>query len=77
VIFKWECAVVCAGLWRPSCLRAWEGCEVIRDIRELRMISYIAKEATTDRSYANEARLRIDSLRGQNGPRSWQWTPAE
>lgn len=55
---------------------AREGYEVIRDIRELRMTSYIAQQAATNSSYAHEAQLRVECLRGRHGPRPWPWTPA-
>jgi hypothetical protein len=55
---------------------SWEGYEVVRDIRELRMTSYIAQQAATNSSYAHEAQLRVDCLRGRSGPRPWRWIPA-
>jgi hypothetical protein len=55
---------------------AWEGYEVVRDIRELRMTSYIAQQAAANSTYAHEAQLRVDCLRGRSGPRPWPWTPA-
>jgi hypothetical protein len=54
----------------------WDGFAVLRDIRELRMTCYIAQQAAASPSLAGETRLRIESLRGRNGPRPWAWTPA-
>jgi Ser/Thr protein kinase RdoA (MazF antagonist) len=56
---------------------AWSGFSVLRDIRELRMTSYVAQQAASDPSFEREARLRIGCLRGWCGPRPWGWMPAE
>ena len=55
----------------------WEHFEPLRDMRELRMTCYVAQHAAGNKDFAREADLRVRSLRGQNGQRPWQWTPAE
>lgn len=54
---------------------AWEGFELFRDIRELRVTCYAIQRAQDDPALASEAQLRIDCLRGERGPRPWMWTP--
>lgn len=54
---------------------AWEGYELFRDIRELRVTCYAIQRAQDDLTLADEAQLRIDCLRGNHGPRPWTWTP--
>jgi Ser/Thr protein kinase RdoA (MazF antagonist) len=53
----------------------WAGYELLRDIRELRITTWMAQLAVNqpDR-YKDEAALRVASLRGWNGPRPWAWT---
>ncbi|MCG5215494.1 aminoglycoside phosphotransferase family protein [Streptosporangium sp. KLBMP 9127] len=52
----------------------WPGYPLLRDIRELRMMCYLAQLATEQPRYASEAQLRVDCLRGRSGPRPWTWT---
>lgn len=54
---------------------AWEGYELFRDIRELRVTCYAIQRARDDLTLADEAQLRVDCLRGNHGPRPWTWTP--
>ncbi|MFF7249963.1 phosphotransferase enzyme family protein [Embleya sp. NPDC008237] len=54
---------------------AWSGYALLRDIRELRMTSYVIQLASENSVYTREARWRVDCLRGRNGPRPWTWTP--
>jgi Ser/Thr protein kinase RdoA (MazF antagonist) len=54
----------------------WDGFNVLRDIRELRVTCYVAQLAAEHERYAPEARLRVDCLRGRSGPRPWPWTVA-
>jgi hypothetical protein len=55
---------------------AWDGFEVLRDIRESRVTCYAAQRASEDTSLPAEARLRMACRRGQQGPRPWSgWTP--
>ncbi|MFI1584734.1 aminoglycoside phosphotransferase family protein [Embleya sp. NPDC020630] len=53
----------------------WDGYALLRDIRELRMTSYVIQLASENPVHAREARWRVDCLRGRNGPRPWNWTP--
>ncbi|TDQ54415.1 phosphotransferase family protein [Actinorugispora endophytica] len=55
---------------------AWDGFEVMRDVRELRMTLYFAQHASGDPVMDTEAKLRLDSLRGGQAPRPWTWTPS-
>ncbi|MCM3884304.1 phosphotransferase enzyme family protein [Frankia sp. R82] len=55
---------------------AWSGFEVLRDIRELRMACYVAQQAASQNKWADEARTRVQCLRGLYGPRPWLWRPA-
>ncbi|MFJ6661336.1 phosphotransferase enzyme family protein [Streptomyces sp. NPDC091377] len=52
----------------------WPGYPLLRDIRELRMMSYLAQLATEQTRFTSEAQLRADCLRGRRGPRPWTWT---
>ncbi len=54
----------------------WDGFELLRDIRELRMTCYVAQQAATRKEWAREAKNRVDCLRGFYGPRPWVWKPA-
>jgi Ser/Thr protein kinase RdoA (MazF antagonist) len=60
-----------------SDVTTWSGFPALRDIRELRMASFVAQQAAVDQDFGREARLRIDSLRGRCGPRPWAWMPAD
>nr|WP_202888130.1 aminoglycoside phosphotransferase family protein [Kribbella solani] len=54
----------------------WDGFEVLRDIRELRVTCYAAQRASEEPSLRPEAELRVASIRGLRGPRPWpDWTP--
>ncbi|MGH4013874.1 MAG: phosphotransferase enzyme family protein [Pseudonocardiaceae bacterium] len=54
----------------------WNGFELLRDTRELRMTCYLAQHATEHSTARSEAALRVACLRGRLGPRPWNWTPA-
>ncbi len=54
----------------------WLGYPVLRDVRELRMATYLAQLAADDPGLAPQAQHRVDCLRGRNGPRPWVWTAA-
>ncbi|MFT7837707.1 aminoglycoside phosphotransferase family protein [Saccharothrix sp. BKS2] len=50
----------------------WEGFDILRDIRELRMTSMALQVATTDPAhYADQAAHRLACLRGRHGARPW------
>jgi hypothetical protein len=55
----------------------WEHFELLRDLRELRMTTYVAQHAAGDADFRREAELRVACLRGLRGGRPWAWTPAE
>ncbi|WP_157172609.1 hypothetical protein [Nocardia exalbida] len=54
----------------------WEGFELLRDIREMRMTCMAVQTAAETPSYAPQAQHRLDCLRGRLGFRPWRgWTP--
>lgn len=53
----------------------WPGYPVLRDIRELRMTSWLAQQATEQPQHRAEAQNRLECLQGHHGPRPWPWTP--
>ncbi|MFD7161170.1 phosphotransferase family protein [Kribbella sp. NPDC059898] len=54
----------------------WDGFDVLRDIRELRITCYAAQRASEEQSVRAEAALRVACLRGLRGPRPWpDWKP--
>ncbi|MFJ6677468.1 phosphotransferase family protein [Actinosynnema sp. NPDC091369] len=53
----------------------WPGFQLLRDIRELRMASYVAQRAAENSDARAEANLRVACLRGGE-TRPWRWTPA-
>lgn len=48
---------------------------VFRDIRELRMTSWLANKAGADDRLRSEVAMRIRCLQGCEGPRPWSWDP--
>ncbi|MEV0284095.1 aminoglycoside phosphotransferase family protein [Kribbella sp. NPDC050820] len=54
----------------------WDGFDVLRDIRELRVTCYAAQRASEEPSLREQADLRVASIRGLRGPRPWpDWKP--
>jgi hypothetical protein len=54
----------------------WDGFDVLRDIRELRVTCYAAQRASEEPSLRSEADLRVACIRGLHGPRPWRdWKP--
>lgn len=47
---------------------------ILRDIRELRMTSWLANKADQDPAIRAEVEYRIACLRGRHGSRPWEWT---
>ncbi|HEX6076013.1 MAG TPA: aminoglycoside phosphotransferase family protein [Micromonosporaceae bacterium] len=52
----------------------WHGFEVLRDIRELRKVTFAFQMAEQRADIADQAAYRLACLRGQHGPRPWGWT---
>lgn len=48
---------------------------VLRDLRELRMTSWLANKADQNEQIAIEVAQRISCLRGHDGDRPWEWMP--
>lgn len=55
---------------------SWSGFEVLRDIRELRMATYLLQKSGGNNGLVSEARFRVECLRGRRGERPWRWTPS-
>jgi thiamine kinase-like enzyme len=53
----------------------WAGYETVRDIRELRMTSWLAQQAIEHPEHRAEAKYRLECLQGKHGTRPWDWTP--
>ncbi len=53
----------------------WEGFELLRDARELRITCWMAQLATEHPEAQEQAALRVACLRGKHGPRPWPWKP--
>ncbi|MFE6647832.1 phosphotransferase enzyme family protein [Nocardioides sp. NPDC057772] len=53
----------------------WDGFDLFRDIRELRVTCYAAYRAQHDPALRPNAVTRVGCLRGLNGPRPWRWDP--
>lgn len=52
----------------------WSGYDLLARTRELRMVTYAAQHAASKSAWAQQARYRLDCLRGRHGPRPWSWT---
>ena len=53
----------------------WDGFDLFRDIRELRVTCYAAYRAQHNPSLRSYVATRVGCLRGLNGPRPWHWDP--
>ncbi|MER7209963.1 aminoglycoside phosphotransferase family protein [Streptosporangium sp. NPDC000239] len=51
----------------------WEGYQVLRDIRELRLVTMAAQVGMEDDGVRGEAAVRLAAIRGESGPRPWHW----
>lgn len=49
----------------------WEGYELLRDIRELRMATMAAQVASSKPMHTEQARHRLMCIKGERGPRPW------
>jgi aminoglycoside phosphotransferase len=52
-----------------------ENYPIFRDVRELRMTSWLANKADQDPAIRAEAERRVACLRGRCGGRPWRWQP--
>jgi hypothetical protein len=70
---------VTADQWREFCrsyghdVTTWSGFEVLRDIRELRKVTFAAQVATERPEFIEQARYRLACIRGDHGVRPWNW----
>lgn len=68
-----------AEVWENFCQRygydvtAWAGFEILRDARELRKVTFAAQLAAQRPDIAEQARYRLECIRGECGPRPWGW----
>jgi aminoglycoside phosphotransferase len=60
-----------------SDVTAWTGFELLRDIRELRMATYLLQRAGADPDLVADAQFRVGCLRGLHGRRPWQWRSSD
>jgi hypothetical protein len=51
---------------------SWPGYDTLRGIRELRMTAYAAQHAAANQEWRDQARYRVDCLRGRVA-RPWHW----
>jgi len=69
-----------ADQWSDFCERygydvtTWEGFEVMRDVRELRKVTFAVQMAGQRPDIAEQAAYRLACVRGERGPRPWGWT---
>lgn len=69
-----------AEQWTAVCtsygydVTTWEGYEVLRDIRELRKVTFAAQMARQYPDLQPQANYRLACIRGDGGPRPWRWT---
>ncbi|MEV0469640.1 phosphotransferase family protein [Streptomyces prunicolor] len=54
-------------------VRVWDGYPVLLGIRELRQVSIAVLLSEGNPVIAEQARFRIACVRGQRGPRPWEW----
>lgn len=65
--------------WDEFCRRygydvtTWDGFEIMRDIRELRKVTFAWQLADDRPDIAEQAAFRLACLRGEHGPRPWFW----
>jgi Phosphotransferase enzyme family len=51
----------------------WAGYQVLRDARELRKVTFAAQIAAQYPHVTDQARFRLECVRGDRGPRPWFW----
>jgi len=65
--------------WATACERygydvtTWSGYETLRDIRELRKVTFAAQMALKYPRVQQQALFRVACIRGEHGPRPWHW----
>lgn len=53
----------------------WAGHHILRDIRELRKVTFAAQMAVQYPGLSDQARYRLACIRRRQGPRPWYWKP--
>ncbi|MFJ2635140.1 phosphotransferase family protein [Streptomyces sp. NPDC087422] len=56
-------------------VRSWDGYDVMRSVRELRLVTFALQITGQDPAAEREARHRVACLRGLQGRRPWAWSP--
>jgi aminoglycoside phosphotransferase (APT) family kinase protein len=70
-----------AQQWAQFCKRydhdvtEWAGYSILRDARELRKVTFAAQMAGQRPGLREQAEYRLACIRGERGPRPWNWTP--
>lgn len=70
-----------AAEWARFCTRygydvtEWAGYTALRDVRELRKVTFAAQMAARHPHLIGQARYRLACIRNEHGPRPWHWTP--
>ncbi|MGW1280186.1 phosphotransferase family protein [Streptomyces tsukubensis] len=54
-------------------VRSWDGYPVMRDVRELRLVTFALQTADQHAGALEQARHRLACVRGLRGPRPWHW----
>ncbi|QDY78145.1 phosphotransferase family protein [Streptomyces qinzhouensis] len=54
-------------------VRSWDGYPVMRDVRELRLVSFALQTADQHAGALEQAQHRLACVRGLRGPRPWHW----
>jgi Ser/Thr protein kinase RdoA (MazF antagonist) len=72
--------ILAAAQWADFCARygydvtTWSGFDLLRDIRELRKVTFAWQLAAGRSDIAEQAAYRLACIRGERGPRPWGWT---
>jgi aminoglycoside phosphotransferase (APT) family kinase protein len=73
------CGYLSQDEWREFCRRygydvtEWSGYAILRDIRELRKITFAAQMAEQYPYVQDQALYRLACIKGEHGPRPWHW----
>lgn len=51
----------------------WSGYQILRDIRELRKVTFAFQTAENVPEALSQALFRLSCIRGEQGPRPWNW----
>lgn len=54
-------------------ITTWDGFDTLRDIRELRKVTFAWQMAAERPDLAGQASYRLRCIQGKHGPRPWGW----